>query len=87
MRKTSARTQEESSREIDEVTSAFGSQACLAEAIGLNPNNVSEWRRQCLGVPPKYHRAIWDGAKALGKTDDLPWWFPMYPDAKERVSA
>lgn len=72
-----------STDQIEQISAVFGSQANLANAIGVPPRNVSEWKRQALGIPTKFHRKIWYAAKNLGKEDDLPWWFPRYLDAPQ----
>ena len=68
----------DSRTQVDAVVAIFGTQVALASAIGLNPRNISEWKRQDLGVPARHYRAIYRAAASLGKADDLPCWFPRF---------
>lgn len=82
---TEEEREERSSSEIDELASLFGSQAELARVLSLKPTNVSEWRRQHLGVPTRYHRELWEAARERGIHEKLPWWFPIYKDNPEQT--
>lgn len=72
---------------VDDIATFFGNQSRLAEVLGVNRQNVSEWRRIGSGVPPKHHRRIWAAAKEMGKADDLPVWFPRFPETPEDQAA
>ncbi len=67
-----------STTQIDQITSIFGSQVALARAVGINPRNVTEWRRRGLGIPAKHYRAIFHAADEISLADNLPEWFPRF---------
>lgn len=68
----------DSTTQIDQITDIFGSQVALARAVGIDPRNVTEWRRRELGIPTKHYRAIFHAAAAIEKETDLPGWFPRF---------
>ena len=76
-----------SSEQLNALLPVFGSQAALADAIGIDKRNITEWRRRGYGVPTKHHEKIYAAAKMLGKESDLPWWMPTYPAIDDAFEA
>jgi hypothetical protein len=49
------------------IVAAFGGVSRMAQAVGVVPGAVGNWRRD--GFPPRQVLTIWEAAKALGLKD------------------